>query len=101
MTESPHQVEYRPPDQLQPHPYALFVPPLTADEYAALKELIAARGRIIDSVLVDEGGLILDGVHRVRVAAELGLEVPVVPLGHATDAEKLRQAVGKNTRRRQ
>jgi hypothetical protein len=43
------------------------LPGLTDDQYRALKADIAANG-IIYPVVVDEGGRILDGVHRWRIA---------------------------------
>src|SRR5262249_45139337 len=84
---------------MEPHPYALLVPPLTDDEYRALREDIAEHG-ILYPVLVDDDGLVLDGVHRGRVAAELGIEPPVSHVGHLDDERKLHLAVGLNMRRR-
>ena len=65
------------------------LPPLTADEYAALKADIAAHGVLVP-VELDEAGQVLDGHHRLRAAAELGLaEVPtVVRTGLSEDAKR-------------
>jgi len=52
--------------------YQLF-PPLTDDEYAALKADIAERGVMVP-VELDENGCILDGHHRVQAWTELKAE---------------------------
>lgn len=86
----------------EPHPDTQFVPPLTDEEYAALKAMIEKKGRIINPVVVDEDGLILDGVHRVKIARELGwTEVPLSVEGPLSDEERLTIVIGMNTRRRQ
>jgi ParB-like chromosome segregation protein Spo0J len=88
---------------MEPHPYALLLPPLSAEEYEALKTDIAENG-IIYPVVVDEAGLILDGVHRARAAGELGIDVPLSHVGQGkpalTDQRKLEIAMGLNMRRR-
>ena len=48
------------------------VPPLSAEEFAALKADIARRGVVVP-VECDEEGNILDGHHRVRACQELGI----------------------------
>jgi ParB-like chromosome segregation protein Spo0J len=85
--------------QYEPHPYALLLPALTDDEYATLKADIKVHG-ILYPVIVDEQRLVLDGVHRCRIAAELGIDVPVSQMGQMTDERKMRLAVGLNMRRR-
>lgn len=60
MTDQPYQV----------------MPPLSADEYAALRDDIAERGFLVP-VVKDQHGNILDGHHRVTIAAELGVDYPV------------------------
>jgi ParB-like chromosome segregation protein Spo0J len=82
-----------------PHPYALLLPALTEDEYEALRSDIAAHG-ILAPVIVDADGLVLDGVHRTKIAAELGIDVPVSQMGQASDEQKMHLVVGLNTRRR-
>ena len=67
-------------------PYQLFGP-LTAEEYAALWADIAARG-IRVPVDVDENGAILDGHHRVAIAAELSIEAPTVTRAGMSEAQK-------------
>jgi N6-adenosine-specific RNA methylase IME4 len=49
------------------------LPDLTADEFAALKADIAARGVQVP-VEYDEAGNVLDGHHRLRACEELGLK---------------------------
>lgn len=53
-------------------PYQL-LPPLTDEEYQALKADIAARGVLV-AVERDEAGNLLDGHHRLRAVAELRAE---------------------------
>lgn len=52
-------------------PYQL-LPPLSADDYAALEADIIARGVLVP-VEYDEAGNILDGHHRVAICESLGL----------------------------
>jgi N6-adenosine-specific RNA methylase IME4 len=58
--------------QLSPHPQAGLVPAMAEPEYAALRASIARRG-IATPLEVTKAGVVLDGHHRLRVAAELGL----------------------------
>ncbi len=61
-------------------PYQV-LPELTAEEFAALKTDIAARGVLVP-VEIDETGAVLDGHHRIRAWHELrseGLRVPPYP----------------------
>lgn len=53
-------------------PYQI-APPLSDDEYSALKSDIEARGVLIP-VEYDDDGNILDGHHRVKICGELGIE---------------------------
>jgi transcriptional regulator with XRE-family HTH domain len=85
--------------RLDPHPYALMLPPLTDEEYAALKDDIAEHG-ILYPVIADEDELVLDGVHRVKIADELGIEPPVSQMGQLSEERKMHLAVGLNMRRR-
>ena len=48
------------------------VPPLTEEEFAALKDDIAQRGVLVP-VEYDGDGNVLDGHHRLRACAELGV----------------------------
>ena len=51
------------------------MPPLSEEEYAALRNDIEHNG-ILVPVLVDQHGRILDGHHRVKIANELGIDYP-------------------------
>jgi ParB-like chromosome segregation protein Spo0J len=52
------------------------MPPLSAEEYAALRADIAERGVLVP-VVRDQHGNLLDGHHRVQVAEELGIDYRV------------------------
>jgi hypothetical protein len=79
-------------------PYQL-LPPLSDDEYAALREDIATSGVRVP-VDVDEDGQVLDGHHRRQIAAELGVECPVRVVPGLTEEEKRHHAVAVNAHRR-
>lgn len=81
-------------------PFAHLLPGLAADELEALREDVRERG-IVVPVLLDETGAVLDGHHRLRVAAELGLEaVPFEVRAGLDDAEREALAYGLNLHRR-
>jgi len=48
-------------------PYADLLPPLSTEEFEALKADIKAEGKVLQPVVVDEDGNILDGHHRYKV----------------------------------
>jgi len=76
------------------------LPDLTEDEYEALKADIAARGVMVP-VEYDEAGNILDGHHRVRACAELGLSSwPRIVRVGMTKQEKMAHVVALNLDRR-
>lgn len=76
-----------------------FLPPLTVEERAALRESIATFG-ILQPVITDEAGAILDGHHRAEIAVELGIAYPrTVPPG-LSEEQKIEQAVLLNLGRR-
>ena len=80
-------------------PYQI-LPPLSPDEYAALKGDIARRGVLVP-IELDEAGAVLDGHHRLRAAHELGLvEVPTVIRTGLSDTEKREHALRLNLLRR-
>jgi ParB-like chromosome segregation protein Spo0J len=81
------------------HPYQL-LPPLSAEEYAALKADIAANG-IRVPVDVDEAGQLLDGHHRAAIAAELGIDYPTRVVAGLTEEAKADYALAVNLTRRQ
>lgn len=72
----------------RPQPYQLFGP-LPAEQYEALKADIARRGVLV-AVELDEDGSVLDGHHRVRACAELGIAgyPTIVRRGLAEDAKR-------------
>ncbi len=68
-------------DNKAPAPWQL-LPPLTDDEYQALKADIAAHGVRVPVVIDAETGEIIDGHHRVRAVDELraqGVKIPDHP----------------------
>ena len=74
------RLEPRPVVELQPHPKAAEVPPLSEGDYRALREDIDSRG-VLAPIEVTAGGVVLDGRARLRAARELGhetVEVKVV-----------------------
>jgi hypothetical protein len=81
------------------------LPPLSAEEYAALKADIAARGVLVP-VEVDEQGNLLDGHHRVLAWEELRAEgVPVAAYpatmrAGLSEADKLAHVLALNLARR-
>lgn len=80
-------------------PYQV-MPPLTDEEYQALKDDIEANGVLLP-VEVDEDGNILDGHHRAMICKELGIAVPTVERPGMSEEEKEDFAVSVNTNRRQ
>jgi len=76
------------------------LPELSAEEYTALRESIAADG-ILVPIQVDEDGVILDGHHRHAIAAELGIDCPRIVVSKLdTDTEKRTVALALNLSRR-
>lgn len=73
---------------------------LPEDEFAALKADIAKRGVLVP-IEFDSDGNILDGHHRHRACAELGIkDYPTVTRLFASDDEKEEHVVTLNVRRR-
>jgi ParB-like chromosome segregation protein Spo0J len=79
-------------------PYQV-LPPLTEDEYAALKADIAANGVLIP-IVVDQHGVIIDGHHRARIAEGLGIPYKRQVQMFASDEERHDAALGLNLKRR-
>ena len=75
------------------------MPPLTADEYAALREDIQANGVLVP-ITVDQHGTIIDGHHRQQIAHELGIPCPRIVQEFATDQKRHNAALGLNLKRR-
>lgn len=76
------------------------LPDLCSDEYDALKADIQARGVMVP-VELDEAGDILDGHHRVRACAELGItEYPRIIRPGMSEDEKREHVLALNLDRR-
>ena len=77
------------------HPLAEIMPPMTAQEYADLRDSIRSDGLREPLVLLD--GAILDGRHRYRACCELGIEprTKAFPGG-----DPVRYVIGANIHRR-
>ncbi len=75
------------------------MPPLSAEEYAALRDDIAERG-IVVPVVVDQHGRLLDGHHRRRIADELQIDCPVEVRQVADDEDARNVAFTLNLARR-
>lgn len=76
------------------------MPPLSEEEYEALKADIAERGVQVP-VEYDEDGNILDGYHRVRACQELGLaDWPRLVRSGFTEEQKYAHALALNLARR-
>lgn len=75
------------------------LPPLTPEEYSALEASILEHG-ILSPVITDENGVILDGHHRSRIAAEHSLSCPKQIVYGKTDTEKRTMALSMNLDRR-
>lgn len=73
--------------------------PLTPEEYEGLKASIQQHG-ILNDVLVDKHGNIVDGYHRAQIAKELGISYQAVVLD-GTPAELRAKAITVNLHRRQ
>jgi hypothetical protein len=60
--------------EITPHPLADVLPPMTAKEYAELRDSIRVNGQR-EPITLHSDGRILDGRHRARACAELGMPV--------------------------
>lgn len=82
-------------------PYADLLRPLTETEYNELKTDIEANG-ITYPVIVDESNNVIDGQHRLQIAAGLGLaDIPFQILVGLSEEEKREKALNLNLHRRQ
>ena len=64
--------------------YQKIVPSLTAKEYDSLKYSIRENSGNVVPIIVNQHGIILDGHHRIRAAAELGMKVEVRVVSNPT-----------------
>jgi ParB-like chromosome segregation protein Spo0J len=76
-----------------------FMPSLQLDEYEALRESIRKYG-VIQPVITDEDGNIIDGYHRVKICQDLGIAYPTRIMEGLTEEEKENLAVSLNIKRR-
>lgn len=76
------------------------LPPLTAEEYGALRADIARRGVMVAVEIDADTGEIVDGEHRCRIAGELGIDYPRVERHFASDDERTEHALVLNLLRR-
>ena len=77
-----------------------FLPPLSSNDYEALKADIAERG-IMVPIEYDQDGNVLDGHHRLRICEELGLsEWPRITRTFASEHDKRTHARQLNLARR-
>lgn len=77
------------------------MPPLSAEEYAELKEDIRRRGVMVP-IEFDDDGNVLDGHHRLQICAELGItDFPKVIRSGLTEEQKRTHARKLNMARRQ
>jgi site-specific DNA-methyltransferase (adenine-specific) len=75
------------------------LPPLAPEARQALAEDIR-RHSVLVAVEVDEEGNVLDGHHRVELAAELGIDYPVVIRSGMSETERVEHALRLNLLRR-
>lgn len=78
------------------------LPPLSDEEYAALKADITKRGRNLVPIVKDaDTGETVDGFHRERICQELGIEAVVVKWKFKDEGERHEIALLLNLLRRQ
>jgi predicted transcriptional regulator len=77
-----------------------FIRPLTAEEYAGLKADIAAHGQHFP-IVHDQNGVTIDGHHRERILAELGIPPKIDRRSFGSDRERLAFVLSANIHRRQ
>lgn len=75
------------------------MPPLSAEEYQELYEDIKANGVLVP-IVVDEDEVIIDGHHRAKIAAELGIPCPEEMIEDKSESEKRNMAFTLNLKRR-
>jgi hypothetical protein len=75
------------------------LPPLAEAEYNRLRDDIKERG-ILEPIVVDQGGTIIDGTTRAQIGAELGIDVPrrVVEVTDPKEREAMGLSLNVNRR---
>ncbi len=91
-------VDGRPDRSCEAAPFQL-LPPLTPTELGELRADIEAHGVQVP-IIVDENGRVIDGHHRQRIAAQLGVPCPSTTVTGYTGAELRDMAVRLNLHRR-
>jgi N6-adenosine-specific RNA methylase IME4 len=76
--------ERRATSELREHEQGKLVPAMGAGEYAAFRADVGERG-ITEPLEITRAGVVLDGRHRLRAAAELGLQSVPVRLAAPSD----------------
>lgn len=76
-----------------------YMPALTMEEEAGLRESIRAHG-VLQPVLADENGAVIDGHNRARIAAELGVPYEPVTVHGLTEDAKTDLAFSQNMAKR-
>jgi ParB-like chromosome segregation protein Spo0J len=76
-----------------------FLPSLSLDEYEALRESIREKG-VIEPVVTDEEGNVIDGHHRVKACEELGVKYPTRIIAGFSEEQKQDLSVELNMHRR-
>ena len=80
--------------------YSNVVPAITISEYDILKEDIQIRG-ILVPIIVDENYVVIDGIHRLQIAQELGFkQIPFQIRPGLSEEEKWELAQDLNLHRR-
>jgi ParB-like chromosome segregation protein Spo0J len=99
--EEPDRPQHSDPTNIwQPSATYQVMPPLSAEEYVALKNSIAAEGVLVP-VVIDENGVIIDGHSRVAICEELGItDWPKVVRSGLSEIEKRTHARTLNFVRR-
>jgi ParB-like chromosome segregation protein Spo0J len=90
---------YEPVSKLTPGEDGL-LPPLSDEEFAALKADIKKEKGVLVPISVDEDNVIIDGHHRWRACKELGIDVPTRMHSPLDPAEKEDLALALNLNRR-
>jgi ParB-like nuclease family protein len=80
--------------------YISLIPPLSTNEYELLKESIRENGLHV-AIIVNQKGIILDGVHRYRACKELGVPIKYITRQSKDPSEEKQFRMEVNLRRRQ
>lgn len=74
--------------------------PLTPEEMKALEASIKEHGQILEPIVVDEDGNVIDGHHRQKIAQKLGIDCPTRVLAGLDEDQKVAAAKELNFNRR-